>query len=80
MTFLRMLWQRFQQRRQRHRAIRELRRYDDRLLADIGIFRDEIEAYVDGRLTSRGAANEGAEVVHLAPCRDRQAPARDIAA
>ncbi|MEL6337135.1 MAG: DUF1127 domain-containing protein [Pseudomonadota bacterium] len=44
------LIERWRQGRARRKAIRELRGYDDALLRDLGITREEIVAYVEGRL------------------------------
>ena len=62
-------------RRARRRAIVELRRFDDAQLADLGIRREEIPAYVAGRLAGRGPARRrrpravpaGGNVIRLLP-------------
>jgi uncharacterized protein YjiS (DUF1127 family) len=44
----------YARRRRRRNAIAQLRALDDRLLADIGVMRGQIELAVDGLLKSRG--------------------------
>jgi uncharacterized protein YjiS (DUF1127 family) len=44
----------YARRRRRRHAIAQLRALDDRLLADIGVMRGQIELAVDGLLASRG--------------------------
>lgn len=48
--------ERYLRRRRRRLAIAELQALDDRLLADIGLRRNDIERAVDGLLARRGAA------------------------
>jgi uncharacterized protein YjiS (DUF1127 family) len=50
----RSLLEPYARRRRRRLAIAGLRALDDRLLADIGLRRNEIELAVDGRLPPRG--------------------------
>ena len=67
--FVTRLRDRLAHRRARRAAIAELRGYDDALLADLGIARAEIPAYVDGRLASRArpTRRRSGTVVRLFP-------------
>lgn len=53
---MRLIWhlaQRLRERRDRRATLRELRRLSPRQLCDIGLDVDQIEAVVDGLLTTR---------------------------
>jgi uncharacterized protein YjiS (DUF1127 family) len=54
--FRRYVLEPYARRRRRRIAIAQLRALDDRLLADIGVMRGQIELAVDGLLASRGEA------------------------
>jgi uncharacterized protein YjiS (DUF1127 family) len=52
--FRRYVLEPYARRRRRRSAVAQLRALDDRLLADIGVMRGQIELAVDGLLASRG--------------------------
>ncbi|MEM6422118.1 MAG: DUF1127 domain-containing protein [Pseudomonadota bacterium] len=69
MDWITGIWQRVETYRARRRAIAELERYDDWMLADIGITRDQIEAFVNGTLERE--SQRAGEVVDFAMHRKR---------
>jgi uncharacterized protein YjiS (DUF1127 family) len=74
-TVARRLWQPLARQSGRNRALRQLRALDDRLLADIGLRRPDIELAVDGVLADPRVKRRAAAIEQLLEHRRSGLPA-----